>query len=1165
MLVLLLCIAVGAGKDLKTGKAILNAAWYAESNQPYADYPLFGSRIATGDFNGDGYLDVAIGAYNYTHDQYREGAVFVWYGTSTGLNVNGDPSNCDWMAESNQEYSGFGYDIAVGDFNGDGYDDLAVGAYKYDRSYEDAGAVFVWYGGAYGLGVNGNPTNCDFADYSGQEDAYYGGALAVGNFNGDEYDDLAVGAYLYDYYGTDDGKVEVFYGSSSGLTSPDWYAYSKQTKAYFGSALGTGDFNGDGYYDIAIAAYRFSRGQADEGVVFVWYGSSSGLNGGIYGDTTNFDWIAEANQPSAYMGSAFGVSAGDFNGDGYDDIAIGAPDFDRGQTNEGAVFVWYGSLSGLNGGVNGDTTNFDWIAESNQSYACMGECISTGDFNGDGYDDIAIGASYYDNPQTSEGAIFVWYGSGTGINNGIYGNPSNCNWKAESDQNYAHLYQCATGNFNGDNYDEILTGAIYFSRGEKDEGAVFMWEGSPTGLNNGVNGDTTNYSWIAESNEAYSDYKTWFGYSIAYGDFNNDGYTDIAVGAPWYSHGESYEGAVFVWYGTEEGFENRETGNPLNCDWMAESNQSEARMGYALTVNDFNGDGYDDIAVSAPRYSRGESDEGVVFVWYGSAIGLNEGINGDTTNFDWIAESNQPGGWWAIPYFGCELSSGDYNGDGYSDIAVGAKYFSNGETYEGIAFVWYGSNNGLNNGVNGDTTNYNWKAELNQADAYVGNAIASGDFNNDGYDDIAIGAYCYDNGQSDEGMIFIWYGNENGLNNGTNGDGTNANWMAEANLDDACFGYSIASGDFNGDGYYDIAISAAEYSNPESQEGAVFVWYSSATGFGLQGNPSNCDWKAEPDQSEAFYYAKVTTGDLNGDGYDDIIIGAYDYDNGEEDEGGIFVWYGSASGLGEDGNLFNYDWHVESNQENAYLGYSVCAGDVNADGGADILSGAVQYTNDDYLEGAVFLWLSEVPLIPDIWISDTSHNFGEELCAGDTILWRFYIKNKGNGDLSIDSIISSNPVFGVYAPIFKLILSPGDSVSVAVYCAAQDTGSYEGTLTIYSNDPYKPAVDIKLYAKVIAIAEKLPEKFELKVKPNPILYSAKIHYSVPAKTHVKISIIDITGRCINKIVDKDVQPGYYTETWKLKDKNGNNISPGIYFVIMESSEFRLIHKAIIMR
>ncbi|TES91408.1 MAG: hypothetical protein E3J87_07870, partial [Candidatus Cloacimonadota bacterium] len=211
-----------------------------------------------------------------------------------------------------------------------------------------------------------------------------------------------------------------------------------------------------------------------------------------------------------------------------------------------------------------------------------------------------------------------------------------------------------------------------------------------------------------------------------------------------------------------------------------------------------------------------------------------------------------------------------------------------------------------------------WKAESNQANAYLGHSVGSGDFNGDTYDDVISGAFCYANPEVMEGMVFVWYGSSDGPNNGTPGDPTNADWKAESNLVFGQIGFSVSSGDFNGDTYDDILIGARYTEDGENNEGMIFVWYGSASGLGDNGTPANAGWKAESNQASASL-STVSSGDFNGDTYDDVVAGARHYNNGNNYEGMVFVWYGSETGLGPDGDPTNADWKAESNQSNRDL------------------------------------------------------------------------------------------------------------------------------------------------------------------------------------------------------------------------------------------------------
>jgi hypothetical protein len=176
--------------------------------------------------------------------------------------------------------------------------------------------------------------------------------------------------------------------------------------------------------------------------------------------------------------------------------------------------------------------------------------------------------------------------------------------------------------------------------------------------------------------------------------------------------------------------------------WSAESNQGTAYYGFAVsTAGDVDDDGFSDVIVGAYLYDGTETDGGKAYVYHGAAAGLDR-------NARWTAEGNQ-----VAAGFGISVSTaGDVDADGYSDVIVGARYYDNGEPEEGGAFVYYGATSGL-------ATAPGWTAEGDQEGANFGIATATaGDVNDDGYSDVIVGAWAYDNGQSDEGRAFVYLG-----------------------------------------------------------------------------------------------------------------------------------------------------------------------------------------------------------------------------------------------------------------------------------------------------------------------------------------------------------------------------------------------------------------------
>jgi hypothetical protein len=806
----------------------LSASWTAESNQVDA---YFGSSVSgAGDVNGDGYSDVIVGAPYFNNVQTDEGRAFVYHGSAGGLSAT-----ANWTAEPNQASAIFGYSVSgAGDVNGDGYSDVIVGAPGYGNGETAEGGAFVYNGGAGGLSATANWTA-----ESNQINFLLGWSVAgAGDVNGDGYSDVVVGVtgYTNGLLEDNEGGAFVYHGSSSGLSaSYNWVAESNQAEAQLGwSVAGAGDVNGDGYSDVIVGTpYYDSLMAVDGGIAFVYHGSPVGLS-------ASYNWVdAMFTQDNSYLGWSVS-SAGDVNGDGYSDVIVGVPG-DGDYT--GAALVYHGSASGL-------SVYYVWVVVSDQDTALLGSSVSgAGDVNGDGYSDIIVGAPRYDNGLTDEGRVYVYHGSAASLSL----SPS---WMSESNQPYAQLgfSVSSAGDVNGDGFSDMIVGTPGFDGGQNNEGRISVYYGDSSALSS-VPG------WTAESDQA----DAHLGFSVSgAGDVNGDGYSDVIAGADGYDNVETNEGGAFVYHGSSGGLS-------LSPSWTAESNQASAYFGCSVSrAGDVNGDGYSDVIVGAYQYDNGQMDEGGAFVYHGSSTGLS-------ATFKWIAESNQ-----ADAHLGTSVSlAGDVNGDGYSDVIVGADQYDRGEIYEGVAFVYHGSFSGL-------SELYNWTAESDQEGAYFGSSVSSaGDVNGDGYSDVIVGAPYYDKGQTDEGRAFVYHGSSGGLS-------LSPDWTAESEQANAYFGCSVSSaGDVNGDGYSDVIVGAWFYDNGQMDEGRAFLYRGNSSGLSL-----SSDWTAESNQADArFGFSVSSAGDVNGDGYSDVIAGAFNYDNDHTDEGRVFLYYGNNRGI----------------------------------------------------------------------------------------------------------------------------------------------------------------------------------------------------------------------------------------------------------------------------
>jgi hypothetical protein len=358
---------------------------------------------------------------NYDNTHSDEGAVFLYYGSATGID-----GSYDWMARGAYTWGHFGVDVAsAGDIDNDGYDDLIVGARRYDTCSPLINHAYVFMGSATGLGADKTAAEADWyamgdecnPSLPSNKDGGFGiNVGSAGDVNGDGYDDIFVGAPLQDSGQADEGKIFVWHGSMTGLgdtgspSNADWTAESDMASVYFPdysrTVAGSGDFNGDGYEDFIAGTRYYDHMQTDDGIVLVWYGSETGL--GPNGNPSNADWLAYGSAMHENFASNLVVL--DYNGDGYDDVLIGGlGHIVNSQVSTGMATLWFGTEDGL--GIGGPSYYADWMAEGDpQAQAYFGWSLSAGDTDNDGYEDPVIGAPYYDLGNADAGKVWAFPG-----------------------------------------------------------------------------------------------------------------------------------------------------------------------------------------------------------------------------------------------------------------------------------------------------------------------------------------------------------------------------------------------------------------------------------------------------------------------------------------------------------------------------------------------------------------------------------------------------------------------------------------------------------------------------------------------------------------------------------------------------------------------------------
>ncbi|HWB20537.1 MAG TPA: FG-GAP repeat protein [Phycisphaerales bacterium] len=397
---------------------------------------FFGGALAAGDFDGDGFTDLAISAQGEAFGATANaGYLHILYGSSHGLSASGDQRINRGQGDLNGAPTTNEYAwrvLASGDFNHDGFDDLAAGTDQATvNGMGVAGDVQILYGSHNGLKLTGDqlwtqdsPGVNDSAEVSDR----FGAALAVGDFDGDHRDDLAIGVPEEGLGVAGAGAVHVLYGSSSGLTANGTQFFSQGTGGvreqeelndYFGSVLAAGDFDHNGKDDLAIGVPDEDiDGVSNAGAVHVLYGSSNGLR------TDNDDlWTENTNHiPSTCeAGDSLGhsLAAGDFDHDGRDDLAMGLSGKTvNGKMSAGAVIVLHGGSNGLkSSGSEFWHQDKSGIKDKCDEEDYFGAGLTAGDYDDDGRDDLAIGVSYETvHGMQRAGSVNVIYGHSGGLN-----------------------------------------------------------------------------------------------------------------------------------------------------------------------------------------------------------------------------------------------------------------------------------------------------------------------------------------------------------------------------------------------------------------------------------------------------------------------------------------------------------------------------------------------------------------------------------------------------------------------------------------------------------------------------------------------------------------------------------------------------------------------------
>ncbi len=477
----------------------------------------------------------------------------------------------------------------------------------------------------------------------------------------------------------------------------------------------------------------------------------------------------------AFVLSAFGPIAGagthrapphkvggDFDGDGFSDLAVGVPG-EGPQEEEGAVNVLYGSATGLKAAHNQLwTEDSPGVPGTGEPGDLFGRSLAVGDFNGDGFADLAIGSLEAAAGQLEAGQVAVLYGSHTGLRSngsvvltrqfvGTSGDPDHFGWAL------------AAGNLGGGPEAELIAGVPGADVAANDDAGAFdVFTGSPTGLSQAA---MREFSLNSTGVVGVPDLGDQLGFSAATGNLGKGSELDLVVGAPGRvldTHPNA--GSVLVMYGTPAGlsahgsrlFDESTTGVPGNP-------QDDAHFGDAVRTGSFGRSKEFDVAIGAPEEPIGGAiAAGSVTVLYGTPIGLQSANAQRFTQ----ATPGMAGAPATADHFGASLATGNVGGSSFGDLIVGVEFDTFGGTANaGSIAVIYGSRKGLavagNQVFNQDTPGVPGVArDVEQ----LGASVSVGQFGRGGPADVAAGVpFDILPGKAFVGGVNVFYGTASGL------------------------------------------------------------------------------------------------------------------------------------------------------------------------------------------------------------------------------------------------------------------------------------------------------------------------------------------------------------------------------------------------------------------